>query len=79
MKFRYKIPSDWKLAISSSYTKFLIRWFSFWKNWHYVKFYFYNSPRHLLKTRKYHRKLRRLDKATSSQEKKINSFLQSEG
>ncbi len=60
MKFRFTIPHNFRLTLWSLYKSFLYHWFSFWKKWHYVKYYYYNSSRHLLKTKKYSRKVRRI-------------------
>jgi glycine/sarcosine N-methyltransferase len=73
---RIKIPQHWKTTTVlywknfktgwfHLWKNFKTDWFHFWKNWHYVKYYYYNSPRHLKKTRKYHRKLRALKKTAT--------------
>ncbi|QOY36530.1 hypothetical protein AWH56_002285 [Anaerobacillus isosaccharinicus] len=62
MSGRFKIPQHWKVNTHKFLRDFQFRWYSFWKNWHYVKYYFYNSSRHLVKTRKFRRKLRGLRK-----------------
>lgn len=37
-----------------------VEWYTFWKNWHEVKFYYYGSPRHLRKIRKLQLKIRKI-------------------
>jgi glycine/sarcosine N-methyltransferase len=71
---RIKIPQHWqtntflywknfKTGWINFWKSFRTGWYQFWKNWHYVKYYYYNSSRHLKKTRKYQRKLRALKKS----------------
>ncbi|OIJ21429.1 hypothetical protein BKP45_01245 [Anaerobacillus alkalidiazotrophicus] len=59
MKKSFKLPLIWKIITYSCWINLKLRWYTFWKNWHHVKFYYYNSSRHLLKTRKYHRRFRK--------------------
>lgn len=56
--FKIKIPTKWK-----------INWYTFWKNWHYVKYYYYGSRRHLKKTRKLQLKIRTLVRVTKTIQK----------
>ncbi|OIJ12314.1 hypothetical protein BKP35_10955 [Anaerobacillus arseniciselenatis] len=62
MKMPYKLPNSWKTFCFTYWIKFKIQWYTFWRNWHHVKYFYYNSSRHLLKTRKYNRKLRSVKK-----------------
>lgn len=49
-----------KMLINNFLVKWKINWYTFWRNWHYVKYYYYNSARHLYKTKKFRRKLKAL-------------------